>query len=72
MPRVRRTVSIRVAVPIVLAEVASDTPGKVYEICLDPQNVVFCTCPAWRYFGHSCKHLTQFRKMLIAATKKAA
>jgi hypothetical protein len=28
-----------------------------YETALDPQNLVFCTCEAWRYFGHTCTHL---------------
>ena len=58
MPKVSRSVSIPIPVPIVLAEVAGDTPGKVYQIALDPQNVVFCTCPAWRYFGIAASILT--------------
>lgn len=72
MPKVSRNISIRDPVPIVFAEVAGDTPGKVYQIALDAQNVVFCTCPAWRYFGHRCKHLARFRNTLVAATRKAA
>lgn len=73
MPRVRRTVSIRVPVHIPLAHVASETePGTFYEIALDESNLVFCSCPAWRHLGHRCKHLTAFRRTLVAATKRAA
>lgn len=68
MASVSRSITIRVPVHITLAHVASDTaPGTFYEIALDPQNVVFCTCEAWRCFGHSCKHLKAFRAKLTEA-----
>ena len=68
MAKVVRTLTIRVPVHIPLARVARDTePGTFHEIALDPQNVVFCTCEAWRYFGHRCKHLKAFRARLTEA-----
>jgi hypothetical protein len=67
MARVHRTITIRVPAHITLARVESDAPGKFYEIALDPQNLVFCTCNAWRYFGHTCKHLKAFRRQLTEA-----
>ena len=68
MARVRRTVSLHVPAHITLALVPSSTErGKFYEIALDPQNIVFCTCEAWRYFGHTCKHLKAFRARLTKA-----
>ena len=73
MPKVSRSISIRVPVEIPLAHVASETePGKFHTIALDENNTVFCSCPAWRHLGHRCKHLGQFRKALVAATRKAA
>lgn len=57
--------------PIVLALVPSDNaPNTVYKISLDQHNVVFCSCPSWRYRDHSCKHLTVFRATLT--TKQVA
>jgi hypothetical protein len=67
MPRVRRTVSIHLPVHITLAHLEGDIPGTIYEIALDPRNVVFCTCEAWRWFGHSCKRLKAFRARLKEA-----
>lgn len=73
MPKVSRNISIRVPVEIPLAHVASETqPGKFHTIALDENNTVFCSCPAWRHLGHRCKHLAQFRKTLVEATRKAA
>jgi hypothetical protein len=67
MARVRRTVTMQVPRHITLARVESDTAGKFYETALDPQNVVFCTCEAWRYLGRTCKHLKAFRAKLTEA-----
>jgi SWIM zinc finger len=67
MARVRGTITIRVPAHITLARVESDAPGRFYEIAFDPQNLVFCTCEAWRYFGHTCKHLKAFRTTLAKA-----
>jgi hypothetical protein len=67
MPRVRRTVTVRVPAHITLARVESDAPGKFYEIALDSQNLIFCTGEAWRWFGHSCKHLKALRARLMEA-----
>ena len=56
---------------VVLATVQSDRdPNKAHRICLDKHNLVFCTCKAWRFQGHCCKHLTAFRAMLT--TKQVA
>jgi hypothetical protein len=53
---------------IVMALVPSSEAGKPpYKICLDKNNTVFCTCRGWRYNGHTCRHLTEFRDALSAA-----
>jgi hypothetical protein len=71
---VKKTLTIRVRRPvhITLAHVPSESnpEGKPYVIALDRHNMVFCTCKAWRYQGHSCKHLTAFRQALAAASEK--
>lgn len=57
---------------VVLKTVASKSnPDKHYEIRLGRDNVVYCTCPAWKFskttdkFGNkqpkNCKHLKEFR-----------
>jgi hypothetical protein len=73
MPRVRRTVTIRIRKPtrIVLAHVPSDSdPTKHYEIALDRHNTVYCTCKGWRYNGHTCTHLTAFRQSIASAAEQ--
>jgi len=51
---------------IILAEVESEnTPGKKYEIRLGGDSRVYCTCPAWRFRGGNCKHLTRYREELV-------
>lgn len=42
-------------------EVQGDT-GHKYEITVHPGNVLYCTCPAWKYSSkpaaqRSCKHI---------------
>lgn len=68
--RVVRKIVVRIRKPvhILLALVPSSEEGKPdYKICLDRFNLVFCTCPSWRYRGHTCKHLTAFRESLESA-----
>jgi hypothetical protein len=68
MASVSRTIAIRVPVHITLAHVASDTePGKFYEIALNENNMIFCSCPSWRFLGHRCKHVKAFRARLTKA-----
>jgi len=65
------TVRIRRPVHIVLAMVPSSEKGKPpYKICLDRHNLVFCTCKGWRYNGHTCRHLTEFRQSLASAQEQ--
>jgi hypothetical protein len=75
MARVSRTISIRIRRPvhIALARVPSESdPRKDYVIALDPHNLVFCTRKGWRFNGHTCKHLTNFRSALAAAAEQVA
>jgi hypothetical protein len=51
-----------------LAEYESDsTPGKMYQVMMGEDGVVYCTCPAWRFQkGRSpservCKHIRRFK-----------
>jgi len=54
---------------IQIGEIPSNTiKGKTYEILLDDNNMVFCTCDGW-FFRHRCSHLEAFRKYL---TKRAS
>lgn len=68
--RVVRKIVVRIRKPvhIVLATMPSSEAGKpAYKICLDRHNLVFCTCKGWRYNGHQCRHLTNFRLALESA-----
>lgn len=41
-----------------LATVASSSnPSKRYELRLGADDVAYCTCPAWKFHGHLCKHM---------------
>lgn len=41
-----------------LATVGSDSsPTKRYELRLGKDDVAYCTCPAWKFHGHLCKHM---------------
>lgn len=73
MAKVQRSVKIRIRKPvhIVLALVPSSESGKPdHKICLDRHNMVYCTCRGWRYNGHSCRHLTDFREALASASER--
>lgn len=75
MAKVARKITVRIRKPnhILLALVPSSEEGKPpYKICLDRHNVVFCTCKGWRYNGHTCRHLTNFRAMLSSASEQLA
>ena len=49
---------------IQIGEIPSNTVrGKTYEILLDENNMVFCTCDGW-FWRHKCSHLDAFRKFL--------
>jgi hypothetical protein len=73
MAKVSRSIKIRIRRPlhIVLALAPSSEKGKPpYKICLDRHNLVFCTCKGWRYNGHTCRHLTDFRQALASAAEQ--
>jgi len=73
MAKVARKIIVRIRKPvhILLALVPSSEEGKPpYKICLDKHNSVFCTCKGWRYHGHSCRHLTDFRLSLSSAAEQ--
>jgi len=75
MAKVIRKIVIRMRRPvdITLAIVpASEEGKKPHRIALDRHNVVFCTCKSWRYNGHSCKHLSDFRRQLASADERIA
>jgi hypothetical protein len=43
------------------------TAGTSYEIRVDSKNLVYCTCPAWRFSAgrdKDCKHLRRYRDRL--------
>jgi hypothetical protein len=41
-----------------LLTIASDSnPSHRYEIRLGLDEVVYCTCPSWKFHGHCCKHM---------------
>lgn len=72
MAKVVRKIVLRVRRPvdITLAVVPSDSrEGKAHRIALDRHNMVFCTCKGWRYNGHTCVHLTRFRRQLATANE---
>lgn len=52
----------------VIKKVKSQTdPGKGYEIRVDSHNLLYCTCPAWRFSSgrdKDCKHLRSYRARL--------
>ena len=40
---------------------SASNPGKLYQVYLGEDEVVYCTCPAWKFSGNkgftrSCKH----------------
>jgi hypothetical protein len=73
MTQVVRKVKVRIRRPtiIVLAMAPNSEKGKPdHRICLDRHNTVFCTCKGWRYNGHSCGHLTEFRRQLASAAEQ--
>lgn len=72
MAKMARMLKIRLRRPvhIVLALVESSEPGKQHRICLDRHNMVYCTCRGWRYNGHTCPHLTNFRNTLASAQER--
>jgi hypothetical protein len=73
MTAVSRRIKIRIRRPvdITLAFVPSKQAGDPpHRIALDRHNVVFCTCKGWRYNGHTCTHLTDFRQALASAAEQ--
>ena len=51
-----------------LAQVRSKSnPAKAYQVTMGKDNVLYCSCPAWRFSGKGgrqkdCKHLRDFRE----------
>jgi hypothetical protein len=75
MARLTRAITIRLRKPttIVLALVPSSDPEKPpYKISLDRHNTIFCNCKSWRYNGHSCRHLTNFREALASPAERVS
>jgi predicted nucleic acid-binding Zn finger protein len=48
----------------------SSRAGKVYELTLGDDNVLYCTCPAWRFTKkrpRTCKHIEAWQDAVGSA-----